>query len=100
MSLFAAIRKLWQCIAPRSHGDVEEELSSHLAAYEEDLIREGLTPQEAHRKRASTWASPPRRTKPTATPSASALDDGSSAVMQQPRQVPVLCHGDHSQQKA
>lgn len=39
MSLFAAIRKLWYSIAPRTHSDVEEEFRSTLDAYQEDLIR-------------------------------------------------------------
>jgi ribulose bisphosphate carboxylase small subunit len=49
-NFFATIRKLWQCIASRSHGDVDEELRSHVAAHEEDLIRQGLTAEEARRK--------------------------------------------------
>jgi predicted permease len=50
MSLLASLRNLWRSIAPRSHGDVEEELRSTLDAYQEDLIRQGLTPEEAQRK--------------------------------------------------
>src|SRR6266581_8327625 len=50
MSLLAAIRKLWQSIAPRNHSDVEEEFRSTLDAYQEDLIRQGLPEEEAHRK--------------------------------------------------
>ncbi len=50
MSLVAAIRKLWRSIAPRTHSDVEEEFRSTLAAYEEDLIRQGLPEEEARRK--------------------------------------------------
>jgi predicted permease len=45
-----AFRKLWHSIAPRSDSDVEEELRSHQQAYAEDLIRQGLTPEEAQRK--------------------------------------------------
>ena len=50
MSLLAAIRKLWHSIAPRTHSDVEEEFRSTLDAYQEDLIRQGLTEEEARRK--------------------------------------------------
>jgi predicted permease len=50
MSLLAAIRKLWRSIAPRTHSDVEEEFRSTLDAYQEDLIRQGLTEEEARRK--------------------------------------------------
>src|ERR1700760_1933174 len=45
-----SLLNLWRSIAPRSHGDVEEELRSHQQAYAEDLIRQGLTPEEAQRK--------------------------------------------------
>lgn len=50
MSLPAAMRKLWQSIAPRKSSDVEEEFRSTLDAYQEDLIRQGLTEEEARRK--------------------------------------------------
>ena len=50
MSLLAAIRKLLQSIAPRTHSDVEEEFRSTLDAYQEDLIRQGLPEKEARRK--------------------------------------------------
>jgi predicted permease len=50
MSLFASIRKLWHSVAPRTHGDVEEEFRSTLDAYQEDLIRQGLREEEARRK--------------------------------------------------
>jgi predicted permease len=50
MSLLAAIRKLWQSVAPRTHSDVEEEFLSTLDAYQEDLIRQGLSEEEARRK--------------------------------------------------
>jgi predicted permease len=50
MSLPAAIRKLWHSIAPRTHSDVEEEFRSTLDAYQEDLIRQGLSEEEARRK--------------------------------------------------
>ena len=50
MSLLAAIRSLWRSFAPRTQSDVEEEFRSTLDAYQEDLIRHGLTEAEAHRK--------------------------------------------------
>jgi predicted permease len=50
MSLLAAIRKLWNSIVPRTCGDVEEEFRSTLDAYQEDLIRQGLSEEEACRK--------------------------------------------------
>src|ERR1700759_5736107 len=50
MSLLAAIRNLWQSIAPRDSGDVEEEFRSTLDAYQEDLMRQGLPEEEARRK--------------------------------------------------
>jgi predicted permease len=50
MSLLAEIRKLWHSIAPRTNSDVEEEFRSTLDAYQEDLIRQGLSEEEARRK--------------------------------------------------
>src|SRR5271169_3963596 len=50
ISIFAALRQLWQLIAPRTHNDVEEEFRSTLDAYQEDLIRQGLPEKEARRK--------------------------------------------------
>jgi predicted permease len=50
MNPIGILRNLWRSIAPRSHGDVEEELRSHQQAYQEDLIRQGLTAEEAQRK--------------------------------------------------
>lgn len=50
MNLQTAIRKLWHSIAPRTAIDVEEEFRSTLLAYQEDLIREGLSEEEARRK--------------------------------------------------
>src|SRR3984957_4361950 len=50
MSLLAAIRKLWHSIAPRNHSDVEEEFRSTLDAYQEDLIHQGRSTEEARRK--------------------------------------------------
>ena len=50
MSLLAAIRKVWHSVAPRTHSDVEEEFRSTLDAYQEDLIRQGLSGEEARRK--------------------------------------------------
>jgi predicted permease len=50
MSLFAAIRKLWRSVMPRTHSDVEEEFRSTLDAYQEDLIRQGIPEETARRK--------------------------------------------------
>ncbi len=50
MSLLAAIRKLRHSIAPRTQRDVEEEFRSTLDTYQEDLIRQGLSEEEARRK--------------------------------------------------
>jgi predicted permease len=50
MSLLAAIRKLWRSITPRTQSDVEEEFRSTLDAYQEDLVRQGLSEGEARRK--------------------------------------------------
>ena len=50
MSFLTAIRKLWHSVAPRTHSDVEEEFRSTLDAYEEDLVRQGLSEAEARRK--------------------------------------------------
>ena len=50
MSLLAAIRRLWHFIVPRTHSDVEEEFRSTLDAYQEDLIRQGLSEEEARRR--------------------------------------------------
>ena len=50
MSLLAALRKLWRSIAPRTHSDVEEEFRSTLDAYQEDLIRQGFSEEEARRR--------------------------------------------------
>ncbi len=50
MTLSSALRKLWRSIPPRSDGDIEEEFRFHLEAYEQDLIRRGLTAEEAKRK--------------------------------------------------
>src|SRR6185437_9360851 len=50
MSLLATIRKLWRSVAPRTGSDVEEEFRSTLDAYQEDLIRQGLSVEEARRK--------------------------------------------------
>ena len=50
MSLLAAIRRLCHRIAPRTSSDVEEEFLSTLDAYQEDLIRQGLSEEEARRK--------------------------------------------------
>jgi len=50
MSLLTAIRKLWRSIAPRTQSDVEEEFRFTLDAYQEDLIRRGLSEEGARRK--------------------------------------------------
>jgi predicted permease len=50
MSLLAAIRKLWHSVAPRTQRDVEEEFRFTLDAYQEDLIRQGLSEEDARRK--------------------------------------------------
>jgi predicted permease len=50
LSLLVAIRKLWRSIAPRTPSDVEEEFRSTLNAYQEDLIRQGLSEEEARCK--------------------------------------------------
>jgi hypothetical protein len=50
MSLLAAIRKLWHAIAPRTSSDIEEEFRSTLDAYQKDLMRHGLSEEEARRK--------------------------------------------------
>ena len=58
MSLIGSIRKLWRSIMPRTARDVEEELRSTLDAYEEDLIRQGLPEEEAHRKARIDFGQP------------------------------------------
>ncbi len=50
MSFLAAIGKLWRSVAPRTASDVEEEFRSTLDAYEEDLIRQGFSEEEARRR--------------------------------------------------
>jgi predicted permease len=50
MNPIGALRNLWRSIVARSHRDVEEELRSHQQAYQEDLIHQGLTAEEAQRK--------------------------------------------------
>jgi predicted permease len=51
MNAFARIAgKLWRSIVPRTPSDVEEEFRSTLDAYREDLIRQGLSEEEAHRR--------------------------------------------------
>src|SRR5215472_9279765 len=50
VSLLAAIRKLWYSIAPRTQSDVEEEFRSTVDAYQEDLIRRGISEAEARRR--------------------------------------------------
>ena len=50
MNLLSALRNFWQSLAPRRANDIEEELRSHQQAYQEDLMRQGLTAEEAQRK--------------------------------------------------
>ncbi len=50
MSLFSAMRKLWHSVTPRTHSDVEEEFRSMLDAYQQDLVRQGFSEEEARRK--------------------------------------------------
>ena len=61
MSLLDVLRNLWQSIAPRRPGDVEEELRSHQQAYAEDLMRHGLGPEEARRKARIDLGQPARQ---------------------------------------
>jgi predicted permease len=58
MNLIDSLRNLWQSIAPRRPGDVEQELRSHLEAYQEDLMRQGLTAEEAQRKARINFGQP------------------------------------------
>jgi predicted permease len=50
MSARTAIRRLWRALGPRAQSDIEEEFCSTLDAYQQDLIRQGLPEEEAHRK--------------------------------------------------
>jgi predicted permease len=50
MSLLSAIRRLWLFFLPRTQSDVEDEFRSTLDAYQEDLIRQGLSEEAARRK--------------------------------------------------
>src|SRR6185312_14861611 len=50
MNLLSPIRRLWRSVRPRTSSDVEEEFRSTLDAYQEDLIRHGLSEEEASRK--------------------------------------------------
>jgi len=50
MNLLNAIRKRWCHLASRTPSDVEEEFRSTLDAYQQDLIRQGFSEEEAHRK--------------------------------------------------
>ncbi|MDQ1450697.1 MAG: hypothetical protein QOK38_563 [Acidobacteriaceae bacterium] len=50
MNPIGALRNLWRSIARRGSSDIEEELRSHQQAYAEDLMRQGLTAEEAQRK--------------------------------------------------
>ena len=72
MNVRATLRNLWRSIAPRSHNDVEEELRSHLAAYQEDLMRQGLTAEEARRKARIDLGQPATQNETYRAPSACA----------------------------
>jgi predicted permease len=50
MNLLDALLNLWRHIAPRRHDDVEEEFRSNLDAYQQDLMRFGLSAEESRRK--------------------------------------------------
>lgn len=50
MSSLSAIRTLWRLLLPRTHSDVEDEFRFTLDAYQEDLMRRGLSEGEARRK--------------------------------------------------
>jgi predicted permease len=50
MSLLAAIRTLWRSITPRTRSDVEEEFRSTLDAYQDHLIHQGRSTEEARRQ--------------------------------------------------
>ncbi|HTF63814.1 MAG TPA: permease prefix domain 1-containing protein [Edaphobacter sp.] len=50
MNLIDTLRTPWRSIVPRHPSDVEEELRSHLETYQEDLMRHGLSAEEAQRK--------------------------------------------------
>ncbi len=50
MSPLALLRNLWRSIGPRTHSDVEEEFRFHVEAYEQELIRQGISEEEARRK--------------------------------------------------
>jgi len=52
MKSLATVRYWWSAIVNRSHVDQElgEEFQFHLDAYAADLVSQGMTPAEAHRK--------------------------------------------------
>ena len=79
MSLLAAIRKVWHSVAPRTHSDVEEEFRSTLDAYQEDLIRQGLSEEEARRKARIDLGQPGAQNE-IVTPSASASSMSSAEI--------------------
>ena len=62
----SAFHKLWQSILPRHYSDVEDEFRSTLDAYQQDLIRQGLTSEEASRKARNDLGQPatPKRNLP------------------------------------
>jgi predicted permease len=50
MRLLAAIRMLRGMVGPRAHDDIEEEFRSTLEAYQDDLMRQGFSEEDARRK--------------------------------------------------
>ncbi|MGC2580854.1 MAG: permease prefix domain 1-containing protein, partial [Acidobacteriaceae bacterium] len=52
MSLSSRIRTWWQATTRRDevHAQVNEELRFHIESYAEDLVRSGLTREEAERR--------------------------------------------------
>jgi predicted permease len=50
MSWLSAIRRLWRPLLPRTQNDVADEFRSTLDAYRDDLMRQGLSEEEARRK--------------------------------------------------
>ncbi|HTV03916.1 MAG TPA: ADOP family duplicated permease [Acidobacteriaceae bacterium] len=50
MSWLSAIRRLWRPLLPRTQNDVADEFRSTLDAFRDDLMRQGLSEEYAHRK--------------------------------------------------
>ncbi|MFL6427583.1 MAG: ADOP family duplicated permease [Acidobacteriaceae bacterium] len=63
MSLVDALHKLFRAITPRRHSDIEEEFRSNLDAYQQDLMRQGLTAEEAQRKARIDLGQPATQTE-------------------------------------